>query len=53
MSPALRHADGLDAGCFRAHRKPHDHVGAHFERRESDADSHAPTLATGWPVVNR
>ena len=24
MGPALRHADGLDAGRFRAHRKPHD-----------------------------
>ena len=53
MGPALRHADGLDAGRFRSHRKPHDHVGARFERRESDADAHAATLATDRPVVNR
>ena len=52
MGPALCHADGLDAGCFRAHRKPHDHVGARLERRESDADAHAATLATDRPVVN-
>ena len=31
MGPALRHADGLDAGCFRAHREPHDGVGARVQ----------------------
>ena len=52
MSPALRYADGLNAGGFCAHRKPHDHVGARFERCEPDANPHAATLATDRPVVN-